>query len=343
MLNEASLDLRLLIGKRRRPDDNALSKRQEGINNQVIKFASGRFFGGGVVLDACAGSKGSLSACREYGYYWVGNDISQIFVKGLKEKGAEQVVVSDIIHSPYPDNCFDMVLFIFSLHDILGTEEAIREAWRILKFSDEMERGGLIVISDPGPSKWVSDILFYSLFKKHPYFSSEVILTRKALQDIEAYFSRQNYSIDQYADFFMERVLGLKGDELKKKTEDGFDKYGANKGVVRFNCRTKRRLSFYFQEIVIESYFEYIGKCSNNLGLRLKRVGVMRAAENTSGEWIVTEPEEISNKSDWLNIFLNKRRCTPAEVQKEVESAVGQRYEKIITFPILLLQKTLER
>jgi ubiquinone/menaquinone biosynthesis C-methylase UbiE len=312
----------LFFREKQKRDDNSsyignLLVRQRQINHKVVSFSSEIIPTGSLVIDACAGPEGSVLASKLYGYDWVGNDISNKFADDLHKTGIDKIVVSDFSRSPFKSEIAQGVYFIFALNNINRPANAIAEAARITK------NHGVITIADPGPSLWVSDILLYSLLDN----SHRNCFTGNRYNELENYFKNKEYSIESYTDYFLEYVLGAGKGEMNDYVQDFIKKINGTK-------KSRRSLSFYFQQKVTEKYLEFQQKTADSCGFEPVKIGIMSTAFIGDKEgWQVTEIVPL-DKENWLEEIISARMSKSDLIPKSVIKANVRNI-----FPVVCYQK----
>ncbi len=86
-------------------------------------------------LDAGCGTGGNLAALQKAGFDCEGFDFSPVAVEFCRARGLESVSLGSILHIPYPERTFDIVISCDVLNDA-GTadeERALAEVFRVLK------------------------------------------------------------------------------------------------------------------------------------------------------------------------------------------------------------------
>lgn len=316
----------LLREKRERNDQSRyvgeLLIRQREINSRVVNFAQ-EFLGEKArIIDACAGPEGSLLPSTLRGYRWFGNDISYKFAAHLKRTGAPNIVISDFADCPYQNASFNGALFIFALNNISRTNKALSEASRLV------ESGGLTVVSDPGPTMWVTNILLHSLLDNDRRCSA-LIRNRVFAVGIPEYFASSEYTESDYADFVVKETLGLTKKDLKKSTRQLIRE-------MTIGGKNLKSLPFYFQELIVKTYFDFVHKSAERAGFTLVKAGFMSTAKDQYNEWPVSEPLQLSTQ-DWLDKFIWSRRYLRRAKPNLPE--VFYKSSRVITFPILCFRK----
>ena len=99
-----------------------------------------------------------------------GIDINRVAVKSAVQAGIKAKVGDIEKKLPYGNESFDAVLIIQVIEHVLGTDDLVLEAKRVLK------ENGLLIISTPNLSNWFNRIIF--LFGFQPFFT-EVSLKDK--------------------------------------------------------------------------------------------------------------------------------------------------------------------
>ena len=139
----------------------------EYIINLIGNFLEGQ----GKILDIGCGMGILASDIKErYNSEVYGIDINGTAVKYAVKAGIQAKVGDIEKRLPYASKSFDVVLIIQVIEHVLGTDDLILEAKRVLK------KNGLLIISTPNLSNWFNRIIF--LFGFQPFFT-EVSLKDK--------------------------------------------------------------------------------------------------------------------------------------------------------------------
>ncbi len=151
------------------------------------------------MLDACAGPGGLASAGATEKWRVVSNDLALQFAREVKKELNDSVVVSSATDLPYANGSFDAVFYVYAINNILRVGRVISETGRVL--GDE----GVMVVSDPGPSVWVSEVLLHWAVNGY--------------ENSIKYFQNKDYTYKDYAEFVAQEFLGVPHGELKTKIE----------------------------------------------------------------------------------------------------------------------------
>lgn len=295
--------------------------RQRLINERTFQFAEPFLPAGSLIIDACAGPEGSFLATTRRGHQWVGNDISHKFAGILKNEGAS-VVLSDFPNAPFCDRSADAVFFIFALNNICNPKMAFKEAARVTK--DD----GLAIVTEPGLSIWITKILFHSILSRIADPSVfDYLGKRKFSTEVAAYFADKPFSEHEYADFMLERTIGITANILLPKVKDTID-------------LTKKHAKAYFgfHETLTETYFENISEQSKQAGFKMVRTGILAVTQVTNG-WEVSQIAEVPAEN-WINQFIQIRKWQRDQTpQLNIFPSSMDKAAKRMVIPILCMQK----
>ncbi len=275
--------------------------RQRVVNEKIIDWAD-IVHPGTRVLDGCAGPEGSLLAAARRGGDWTGNEIARDTAEHLKSTGAK-VLLSSADKFDCDDNSFDALVYIFAINNICATKNTFTEASRVLD-----SEGGEIVVSDPGLTFWVSDLVLYALCQD-PRVPSEVLevlgSSNRFASGIASYYERfPNVKPREYAEKTLEGLLGTDVEhaiaglpaivDFVKKSNNG-----------RLDFRKLRRV---FSEVLNGQYWVYVAECAKEAGFKLDKLGVLSASRlKDSMDWSVTDVQNLN----WIDLS-NSREIASA-------------------------------
>lgn len=128
---------------------NSIAEGWSGWRNQVRKdvLEFSKDWKPGKLLDVGCGSGRNLLYFAEKGFDWYGIDFSSEMIRKAKENfkrnkinPSNRLKVADMIQLPFPDETFDYIISIASLHHLPKEKhiDAIREMRRVLKKNGEM-------------------------------------------------------------------------------------------------------------------------------------------------------------------------------------------------------------
>jgi|GEM_PF-3510036 len=245
----------------------SLYERQKRVNESIIDFVGQSIIPVGArVLDACAGPGGLASAGAIDKWWVVSNDLARQFALEVKEKFKGSVVVSSATDLPYANGSFDAVFYVYAINNILRVGRVISETERILG------DGGVMVVSDPGPSVWMSEVLLYWAAGGY----------EKSIE----YFQNKDYSYEDYAAFVAKEFLGVPDDELKAK-------------IHQINARAtttqdKKSVPFRVRELLEELYLNNLFSKARENGFVLEKAGV--------GVTALGQKTSPSDEQVWLSL-----------------------------------------
>ncbi len=263
--------------------------RQNYLNNSVIDFISYLLPAGSILLDLCAGPRGSYEAALQRGYQWIGSDICTNFVRELKTSGADKVLQADCCRLPFPNASLEGVVFIFALNNITNPGHALQEASRVTK------KGGIIVAADPGFSIWQTDIVLSCLVDPR---TASAIIGQEKLRRIKDYFEKKEFSPQDYCDY-LANLIGLKRSDLDNFISNLTDFYSDN----------KKRISFDFQQEVAKRYYQFVQETAKKNGLEIVKTGLIvtvGVGNEAKTDWVVFPPVEI-DPNHWLDELIEAR------------------------------------
>lgn len=262
--------------------------RQRVVNEKIIDWAD-MIHPGTRVLDGCAGPEGSLLAATRRGGDWTGNEIARDTAEHLKSTGAK-VLLSSADRFDCADNSFDALVYVFAINNICATQNTFKEASRVLS-----EDSGEIVVSDPGLTFWVSDLVLHALCQD-PRVPKEVVdvlgASVRFSSGIDDYYKRfPNVKPIEYAEKTLEGLLGTDVEhalaglpaivDFVKKNDNG-----------RLDFRKFRRV---FSEVLNGQYWVYVAECAKEAGFKLDKLGIMSASRlKDSTDWNVTDVIDVN-------------------------------------------------
>lgn len=157
----------------RRPDkpDKLSQGRISLFNNYIKSISHFRYYNR--ILDVGSGEGYFLNLCSLNGWGVWGVEIVPELVESSKKEYRINVFNGNLEAAKYPDNYFDVVVFLNVLEHLLNPYSALSEAYRILR------PGGGILLRFPNaafhiPSRWLFTKLF-SLWKGVRRFNQSVI------------------------------------------------------------------------------------------------------------------------------------------------------------------------
>lgn len=118
---------------------------------RIIRAVLGRWYrpGAGLrVLDAGCGTGGAMTSyLRDYGEV-VGFDLAGEALRFCRLRGATGLAQASVIHIPFPDNCFDLVVSF----DVLCEREVESDQAALREFSRVLAPGGRVLLRLPAYS-----------------------------------------------------------------------------------------------------------------------------------------------------------------------------------------------
>lgn len=293
--------------------------RQRRVNHSVLAFNREFLPTGSLVVDACAGPEGSLLPALHYQYQWVGNEISPRFARNLKRTGADNVVISDFARPPFGGSIVDGVFFIFALNNINRPGQAIIEAGRITR------KNGVIVIADPGPSVWQTNILLSRLI---PEEMAVRFIGASCSQELASYFDEKPYSREEYCQFFAQHSLGATDSQLREYVQAVLAKNGQTR-------RGERSISFYFQQMIAARYYSHLVRQAAGSGFGIRKIGIMTVARprQEGTEWLVNDPIRVKENL-WMEALAEARKGKGDLVPPEMVKSQCR-----LVFPVICLKR----
>ncbi|HHT9160199.1 MAG TPA: methyltransferase domain-containing protein [Candidatus Brocadiaceae bacterium] len=168
---EALLRPQSQIKKRSDNPDKLSQGRISLFNNHIKSISHFRYYNR--ILDVGSGEGYFLNLCSLNGWGVWGVEIVPELVESSKKEYRINVFNGNLEAAKYPDNYFDVVVFLNVLEHLLNPYSALSEAYRILR------PGGAILLRFPNaafhiPSRWFFTKLF-SLWKGVMRFNQSVI------------------------------------------------------------------------------------------------------------------------------------------------------------------------
>ncbi len=302
--------------------------RQRAVNEKVIEW-SGCVVESSSVLDACAGPEGSYLAVARRGAKWYGNEISLRTAGYLKGSGAETVIGSANAF-PFKNDSMDLVVYIFALNNIEDTFGSLNEAKRVLKTN------GSVLISDPGQTKWATDLYLYEAMQKDtlpPDLTSILAKSDRFKTQIPDFYShKSNMTSEKFVSRFLQGLYGITLGDIPAIMAEA-KLWGAKMNASQFGRE--------FHEIMEAKYWEHVASVAKVLNFNFKKVGVISASQrNNETDWNVGNvldlalPETPKKLGEMVLALRNNRHPTSEEVVMP-----GKKCSKNIIAPAVLFEK----
>lgn len=334
--------IRILLNRQKRQRSDvgkyniALKLRQDVVNERVIDWTIGKEISSqSCTLDACAGPGGSFQAVTRRGGQWVGNEIAVDTARYLQSIGAT-VHIGSAEKLEFNDATFNSVVFIFAMNNIQATGSVMKEACRVLK------PNGSVVICDPGPTKWIANLVLYGAWKggKVPEKLYDTISHNSSFKNNIPDFYEKYCPVDprEYASKILEGLFDLDLDAVTTILE----KVHAYIITNYPDDFSPKRLERVWSEVLNAAYWGVILNHAQQYGFLTEKVGVLSVhmPANTQN-WEVSNVRELdqSGQPREMAEMIYRLRNNQHNLSGQLIHPNGQKVQSNIISPILHLRK----
>ena len=144
----------------------------------------------GAILDAGGGTGRVAKALEHLATVVVVADLSIGMLSQARRKGGLWPVCSEAESLPFPDESFERIVMVDSLHHVLSQEKSVNELWRVLK------SGGRIVIQEPDIRKL--SVKLVAFFEKIALMRSHFITPPKIIAMLAHPNARIQIELDSF-------------------------------------------------------------------------------------------------------------------------------------------------
>jgi ubiquinone/menaquinone biosynthesis C-methylase UbiE len=305
--------------------------RQRVVNQRVIDWA-GCIKPRDKVFDACAGPEGSLLATKLKLADWIGGEYSINTARHLKQTGGN-VFVGDAKAIPLKSASIDCVVYIFALNNVQGSKVALQDASRVLK------SGGHVVISDPGVTRWVTDIYLGFLQnqgKLGQELSDLVGKIGKRRDEIREFLNKNpNFKNSEYQANAIQGLFGLGVVDIERLANEIYSDMAKKQNSVKFD-----EFSYKFRQVMNSWYWKNLLNSGMEAGLKVKKVGLLNVDQPVDhSDWKVGPITDIPNVQSGEEMQTYLLSVAYKAYLKTVATQGSQALSKQIISPTILLEK----